>query len=133
MTALAKARDTQARGGRNLGLLVGAAVTIYAGALVALEAAYAIPGKTALGLKGLGRAKHTADNSGGANGDITVEIERGIFLFDNEATDLITNADIGNDCYIVDDQTVAKTDGVNTRSVAGKVHEVTPTGVWVEF
>jgi hypothetical protein len=40
------------------------------------------------------------------------------------AGDLIAQADVGTDCYIVDDQTVAKTSGTNTRSVAGKVQEV---------
>ena len=41
--------------------------------------------------------------------------------------------DIGSDCYIVDDQTVAKTSGTNTRSVAGKVFDVDADGVWVDF
>tara|TARA_R110002072_G_scaffold302699_2_gene487439 strand:+ start:5893 stop:6291 length:399 start_codon:yes stop_codon:yes gene_type:complete len=131
--ALSKSRDTKARGGRNIGLAVKAGVIIYAGALVALEAAVAIPGAVSTTIKGLGRAKHTADNSGGADGDITVEIERGIFLYVNKSDDLISNADIGSDCYIVDDETVAKTDGTGTRSVAGKVHEVTSAGVYVEF
>lgn len=133
MTALAKARDTKARAGRNLGIGVKAAVVIFAGAMVALEGAFAAPGKTALNLKGLGRAKSAADNSGGADGDITVEIERGVYLFANEGTDLVTNADIGNAAYMVDDQTVARTDGTNTRSVAGLVHEVVSAGVWIEF
>ena len=42
-----------------------------------------------------------------------------------------TAADIQKDCYIVDDQTVAKTSGTNTRSVAGKVIEVEADGVFV--
>ncbi|WP_339863207.1 hypothetical protein [Paremcibacter congregatus] len=133
MTALTKARDTKARAGRNIGLGVKSLAVIYAGSLVALDGAYAAPGRTALGLKGLGRAKATVDNSSGSDGDVTVEIERGVFLFANEATDLITNADIGSDAYIVDDETVARTSGTNTRSVAGKVHEVTPSGVYIEF
>ena len=33
------------------------------------------------------------------------------------AADAITLADVGADCYMVDDQTVAKTHGGNTRSV----------------
>jgi hypothetical protein len=33
----------------------------------------------------------------------------------------------------VDDQTVAKTDGSTTRSVAGIVRGVDTDGVWVEF
>ena len=49
------------------------------------------------------------------------------------ATDAITLADIGKDCFIVDDQTVAKTDGSGTRSRAGRVFDVDADGVWVEF
>ena len=40
---------------------------------------------------------------------------------------------MGSDCYIVDDQTVAKTNGGATRCVAGKVWDVDAEGVWVEF
>jgi hypothetical protein len=40
---------------------------------------------------------------------------------------------IGNDCYIVDDQTVAKTNGTATRSIAGKIRAVDAQGVWVEI
>ena len=63
-----------------------------------------------------------------------MQIRKGTFRFGNSASgDLIAIADIGNDCYIVDDQTVAKTNGTNTRSVAGKVHDVDAEGVWVTF
>jgi hypothetical protein len=63
-----------------------------------------------------------------------VDIEKGIFHFANSAdTDEITTADIGSNCYIVDDQTVAKTDGTGTRSIAGEVFDVDAQGVWVDF
>jgi hypothetical protein len=39
----------------------------------------------------------------------------------------------GNDCYLVDDQTVAKTSATNTRSVAGKIVDVDSQGVWVKL
>jgi hypothetical protein len=62
-----------------------------------------------------------------------VRIQRGCFRFANStAGDAITNADRYADCYIVDDQTVAKTDGTGTRSVAGKVVDVDSIGVWVQ-
>ena len=50
-----------------------------------------------------------------------------------KAGDLIAQADVGADCYIVDDQTVAKTNGTNTRSVAGKIIAVDADGVWVKI
>jgi hypothetical protein len=61
---------------------------------------------------GVGRAETTVDNTAGAAGALSLEYQRGLFLFANStAADLITIADVGKACFIVDDQTVAKTDG----------------------
>lgn len=135
MTALAADRNTPARDGDLLSLGVATNVKIYAGALVARNATgYATPGATATTLKALGRAEEQVDNTGGADGAKTVKIRKGVFRFANSGGgDAIADADIGNDCYIVDDQTVAKTDGTSTRSVAGKVFDVDAQGVWVKF
>lgn len=82
----------------------------------------------------MGRAEALVDNSAGAAGALTIEYRQGIFLFANSAAgDLITIADIGKLCYIVDDQTVAKTDGTATRSRAGIVDGVEASGVWVRM
>lgn len=113
---------------------VAANAVIWAGALVVLNASgYAAPGSTATTLTAIGRAEQSVDNTGGANGDKSVRVKRGCFRFGNSAAaDEITAADIGNDAYIVDDETVAKTDGGTTRSVAGKIFDVDADGVWVE-
>lgn len=133
--ALSKDRDTKEKGNTVYDAPVAAAKKIYAGALVALDASGdATPGATATTLKGFGRAEEFADNSAGAAGDIKVRVKRGVFLFANSsAGDQITRADIGGNCYIVDDQTVAKTNGANTRSVAGRIDDVDASGVWVDF
>lgn len=134
--ALSKDRDTKEVEGAQRTLPVAAAKTIYAGSLVARDAAgRATPGAAATTIRGIGRARALADNAGGGAGAISVEVERGIFYFKNSAAgDAITNADIGSDCYIVDDETVAKTDGTGTRSVAGKVYFVdADLGVAVKF
>lgn len=135
MTALSADKNTPQRTGERRSLLVAAATVIYAGAMVALNAAgNAVPVTTALNLKGVGRAERRADNSGGAAGDISVDVSAGIFRFANSAAaDAITQADIGADCYGVDDQTVAKTNGGGTRSAVGKVFDVDAQGVWVKF
>ena len=74
------------------------------------------------------------DNSAGANGALNANVRRGTFRFLNSsAGDLIALSDIGASCYIVDDQTVAKTNGGTTRSVAGKIRDVDADGVWVEI
>ncbi len=135
MSALTQDRNTVRRDGWNISLPVAAAKKIYAGSLVARDAnGDATPGATATTLLGIGRAEEYVDNSGGAAGGKTVNVSKGVFLFVNsEGADLIARADIGNACYIVDDQTVAKTDGTATRSIAGKVLDVDADGVWVEF
>jgi hypothetical protein len=135
MPALTQDRNTKARSGDLLSLLAAAAKTFFTGSLVAIDAdGNATPGATATTLTGAGRCREYVDNSEGAAGDNRVDIEKGIFHFANSAdTDEITTADIGSNCYIVDDQTVAKTDGTGTRSIAGEVFDVDAQGVWVDF
>lgn len=135
MTALSQDRNTLRRDGQQLEPPVAAATIIYAGSIVAINAGgYAVPGATATTLKAAGVAEHRADNAAGAAGDIRVRVRKGPHVFANSAsTDAIALTDIGADCYIVDDQTVAKTSGTSTRSVAGKVFDVDANGVWVDF
>lgn len=132
--ALADNRNTPRREGGFESHPVKAATKVYAGALACLDAAgWAVPGATATTLTVLGRADALADNSAGANGDIRVPVRRGIFQWKNSAAaDAITRAEIGDTCYIVDDETVAKTTGGATRSAAGTIIDVDAQGVWVE-
>jgi hypothetical protein len=137
MTALSKPRQTQSRKRASDVLGLAANVKLYAGALVVLDASGNIkPGVTAVGLMGVGVSRDTYDNTGGAAGAVAGEYEIGIFKFANStSTDLITNADIKKTAYVVDDQTVAKTNGTATRSPAGIIVGVDPTdgGVWIDF
>ena len=114
---------------------VAADTVIYTGALVAQNASgNAVPGSTATGLTALGRAEARADNTGGSAGDVTVQVRRGIFRFNNSSSaDLIEGDDIGKTAYIVDDETVALTDGSSSRSAAGTIYDVDDLGVWVEI
>ncbi len=135
MAALSAPRNTPARNGSDLSLPAAAAALIYAGAIVCRDAnGRATRGATATTLRGVGIAEKTVDNSSGAAGTVNVPIKKGIFRVGNSsAGDLIAAADIGADCYVVDDQTVAKTNGTNTRSIAGKIFDVDAVGVWVDF
>lgn len=134
MTALAQDRNTP-RSEDGLKVLgVAATMLIYAGAIVMRNASgYAAKGAVATTLIGVGRAEERVNNTGSA-GAADIKVREGIFRFGNStSTDTITIAEIGKPCYVVDDQTVAKTDGTGTRSIAGFVYAVDSVGVWVEF
>ncbi len=139
MAAQTADRTTPRRGGTDLSLPVLTGVKIFAGSMVAIIASgtgvgFARPGITATTLRGVGVAQSFVDNTAGASGALQVPVAKGVWLMANSAAgDQITAADIGADCFIVDDQTVAKTNGTNTRSVAGKVFDVDASGVWVQF
>ena len=135
MAALSADRNTPIRTAEDFEFPVAASTLIYAGSLVCINASsLATKGAVATTLKAVGVSEHRADNSGGVAGAIRVRCRKGPHRFANSAAaDAITLADVGNDCFIVDDQTVAKTNGSNTRSVAGKVFDVDADGVWVDF
>lgn len=135
MTATTQERRTPTRDSVDFVFPMAAAKKILAGTIVVLDSSgNAEPGATATGKAAVGIAQETADNTGGSAGDLAVKVRRGTYLLANSAAaDEITNADYGSTCYVVDNQTVAKTHGTNTRSAAGTVRGVTSAGVWVEF
>ena len=133
MVALTADRNTpEALGTEREGLL-GAAQQIFIGSILMRNVAgHLIKGATALGSFGVGRAEKRGTSVGA--GVTSQRYLLGVFRFANSAAgDLITIADIGTACYIVDDQTVAKTNGTGTRSPAGAVDGVDALGVWVRF
>lgn len=134
MTALIADRNTPMKDGFLIAVPVAAAKKILAGSLVAANATgFATPGAVAATLTYLGRAEESKDNTAGADGAVTVLVRRKMaFKFANHAADAVTQASLGKPCYIVDDQTVALTNGVNTRSAAGIVIGVEADGVWVQ-
>lgn len=134
MVALTTGRSTPRRENRRLEQHpVKAGVTIFAGAIVVLDAAgWAMPGQAGVGLKAVGRAE--AQRSAVTNGETSVRVRRDTLQYANSSgADLITRADIGTQAWIVDDQTVAKTNGGGTRSVAGIIRDLDAGGVWIDF
>jgi hypothetical protein len=129
-------RNTLARDARDFEYPVATGVKLYAGTIACIDTAtgYATPGDTSTTLFPVGRVKETIDNTAGADGDVTVKVERGCFRFGNSAAaDEITLADVGAAPYLVDDITVAKTSDTGTRSAGGVIRDVDANGVWVEF
>jgi hypothetical protein len=128
-------RNTLAKQGEEIPVPVAAGVKIFAGAQVAANATgFAVPGSTSATLTYLGRAEQYVDNTGGADGAVTVIVRRKTaFYWANSNTDPVTQASQGKPAYIVDDQTVSKTNaGGNTQSPSGIVIGVDAGGVWID-
>lgn len=134
MTALAADRLTARREGDRFSYPMAGSVTGYKGAIAVLDASGNLkPGVVATGLTAVGIFVEQVTN-GSTAAAVNGTVEPGIFRFGNSSsTDAITKAEIGDTCYIVDDQTVAKTDGSSARSAAGKIVDVDSVGVWVKI
>jgi hypothetical protein len=114
---------------------VAADEVIYAGALVAIDdtdAGLLYAGHADVNLIAVGMAMENKDATGLADGDLTCKVStKASRWLNSAAADEITADDVGVTCYIVDDETVALTDGTGTRSPAGTVYQVDADGVWV--
>lgn len=132
--ALTQDRNTPYQDAQTIVAPVAANAVIHAGALLVANATgFAAPGSVATGLTYLGRADQAVSNAGGADGAQQVVVSRGkAFKWNNSATDPITQASLGKQCFIEDDETVAATNGTNTRSAAGIVVAIENDGIWVE-
>lgn len=132
MPALNRDRNTPQKVAGIIPVPAAANAKVFAGAIVVANATgFAAPGSTATGLTYLGRAEESVDNTGGANGALPVLIRRlNAFKWANDGS--ITQAHQGKNAYIVDDQTLAATDGAGTRSAAGRIVGIDVDGVWIE-
>lgn len=134
MTATAYDRNTAWRDASMISVPVAANAKILAGTMACANAAgFAVPGTSALNLAYLGMADVTIDNTGSTDGAASVLIRRGkAFKWANDGTDPVTQSSLGRPCFIVDNQTVSKTNNSNTRSPAGIVVGLEADGVWVQ-
>lgn len=123
--------DTPERSGEMIYLPLAAATKIFAGTLVAVNSAgNALPAADTAGLRVMGRAEQTVDNTGGAAGDLSINVKRGVFRLPNSATAAVDADDKGKICFIETDEVVAET---STHKVkAGRVVDVDDDGVWVD-
>lgn len=137
MAALTADRDTQERASGNSQLFaeVGTDSTqYYKGGIVCISTAtgLVVKGATATTQVAIGRCEENYLT--GTSNTRKIKARIGCFKYGNSAAaDAIAADDIGKACYIVDDQTVALTDGTGTRSRAGIVAGVDSDGVWVQF
>jgi hypothetical protein len=133
MTALTAGKNIKTRELASVVYGVLANAVIQTGGIVTLTSAgFAQAASTGTNQRCVGYAEQGVSNAGGANGAQSVTVQKGCVLcINSSAGDAITDADVNALCYLVDDQTVAKTSGSNTRSAAGRVVSVEAQGVWV--
>jgi hypothetical protein len=123
---------------------VTAEVQIFAGALVILVAGALRPGREGQGADNTAKAADAATyraigiaadtiKGGAADGDESLDVSSGVFPFAiGGGGDALTVADVGKPVYVIDDQTVGKTNPNSIRCVAGALHDVADGFAWVE-
>jgi hypothetical protein len=116
--------------------LVAATTTIPNGVLVSTNAnGELINAVDTAGTTCQGRAPKRMVNSGGAAAKVTpkAQVEAGVFKFATTGGNAITAADIGKNCFVLDNQTVVRAAGTTNSIVAGVVDSMDPDGsVWVK-
>ena len=117
-------------GNMNIVIPVAAKTVLMENTIVAVSAdGYAVSGTKAEGLIVAGRVERLADNGAGEAGDISVEVRRGTFVWDNDGT--IKSTDVLKECYIAGSTSVTITaDGA---SPAGIILAVDEDGVTVDM
>jgi hypothetical protein len=120
MAVLAADRNTDRRSAQELAPPIAAATKIYGGGLVSANAAgFAKPASNTAGELVIGVSDEQKDNSGGANGDLLIQLRRGqAYLFNNSVGSPVTQAKMNQNVFVEDDNTVALAASNNV--VAGK-------------
>ena len=132
-TALTADRTSPTRTGDYVAPLQGSNV-IFAGSIVAVDTnGLALPAANVADLKVVGRAEVYSNNTGDHYlATRTVQVRRGIFQWDNGATNNLTRANISDPVYAIDDQTVGRTNEATNAVVAGRIVDVDASGIWVD-
>lgn len=144
--ALTGGKKTVQGSGRGLHRVgITALVACFQGGMAMLSSGYARPARVGQGGTDVLKMADVAldrvvgvfqDGVTGAAADGTNEVDAqaGDWLAKNSAgVDAITIADIGRYCFVIDDETVAKTSASGTRPRAGVVVAVGATGVMVQI
>lgn len=117
-------------GNMNIVIPVAAKTVLTENTIVAVGAdGYAVSGTKSEGLIAAGRVERLADNGAGEAGDISVEVRRGTFVWDNDGT--IESTDVLKECYIAGSTSVTIT--AEGASPAGIILAVDEDGVTVDM
>jgi hypothetical protein len=135
MTALSADKNNPQRSdGEDLGFPVAATACVYGGALACVNAAgYALAGSDTSGLIFQGMALEQKDNSSGSNGDLTVVLKRrGLVKCILDTA--ITQANVGDNVFLVDDQTVDLVGNVSNNIFCGIIAGyIDTTHAWIDI
>jgi hypothetical protein len=130
LTAEKKLRTKANPGARHNTRPVAADAVIYLGALLALDAdGFVVPAADAAGLKPIGFAEKSVDNTGGADGDLTVPYVTGVSAELVNAAGAIGAADVY--AFAEADNEATDYAGSTNKNFLGPVEERTATLVWV--
>jgi len=134
MTALSEDKPIERADGVELGFPVYASVKIYGGALACVNAAgYALPGADTAGLIFEGVAVEQKDNTSGDSGDLDVVLRRR-GLFKMLVGSAISQANVGGNVFISDDQTVDLVANVSNNIFCGVIAGfIDSTHAWIDI
>ena len=134
MTALSEDKQIELQDGVEKDFPVAAAEKIYGGALVCVNAAgYALGASDTANLIFQGIAMNQKDNGSGANGDLDVVLRRRGFVKVIMDT-AITIANVGDNVFLVDDQTVDLTANVTHNILCGIIAGyIDTTHAWIDI
>jgi hypothetical protein len=117
--------------------LLSTAEQVYQGGLACFDTSTGLVKKGAASTTLIPIGRYREDQLVASGGTANVEFFRplrAMWFANSASTDLIAQTECGSNCYVVDDQTVAKTSNSNARSVAGRVWKIDSTkGVLVEL
>lgn len=134
MAAITKPRPASLRSVKFDKRPMAADIEVFKGGLAACLDGFFQPASGAEGEVVVGRFAESRSNDGGADGDQFVDVEhfreRWVFLLDNDAAALVTEAMREQPCSILDDHTATEFDSAKGSSTL--VYDVTSEGVWVE-
>jgi len=134
MTVLAEDKQIELQDGVEKDFPVAASEKIFGGALTCVNAAgYALEGSDTAGLIFSGIAMNQKDNSDGSNGDLDVVLKRrGLLKVIMDTA--ITQANVGDNVFLVDDQTVDLTANVSNHILCGIIAGyIDTTHAWIDI
>jgi len=134
MTALAEDKSVEYTEGVELAIPVDDADKIYGGAFVCVNAAgYAVEGADTAGLIFMGLATEQKDNTDGDDGDLDIVVRRR-GLVKAILDTAITQANVGDNVFLVDDQTVDLAANVTNNIFCGIIAGyIDTTHAWIDI